>query len=85
MKISTQEPAERPYSVQLSAAEIVGLVRFHTSQVKRITRVMGQESMKLTRGVFPVSRQLNALHDEAKRQSDAHIARARALLSIIQK
>jgi hypothetical protein len=76
---------ERPYTLALSADEIAALVKYHTNCVKRVSNKMGKAALE-HRGttLLPSGRYLKMLHDEAKKISDSHIARAKGLVSLLQ-
>lgn len=84
-KISLSEPAERPYSVALSKAEVCILARHHVSQTKRISKEFGQQALQLNaKSIFGSPRELRALKDLCVEQLKAHQDRARGLISIIK-
>ena len=87
MKIGCAEPAERPYTVALSGAEVVALVKYHVGQSKRITRVFGQEAMKdrAERGLFGNASKLNALAKLSRTLLNAHMDRAKGLAAILEE
>jgi hypothetical protein len=85
VKISSREPAERPYTIALSAAEVVALVKYHVAHCKRIPKDLGKAQLEAGRGSFFVPKHLNAkLVSAAKEQLEAHTTRAQGLASILK-
>ena len=84
--ITAWEPAaERPYAVQLSAAEVHALINHHVSQTKRCTKFVGNKLLKLSAtSVLPNRRQSSAYIEEGRKIVDAHISRAKGLQSILK-
>lgn len=84
-KISMVEPADRPFSVALSEAEICILARHHVAQTKRISKEFGQQALQLSaKSIFGSPRELKALKDVCMEQLKAHQTRALGLISIIK-
>lgn len=85
MKITTIEPAERPYTINLSKAEVVALVKYHCAQARRIPKALGQATMELrAHSLFGTKKQSDALIKAAQKQLEAHSLRAKGLASILQ-
>ena len=79
--ISTEEPAERPFNVALSHAEIIALSNWHCAQMRALKPRVGKILMKP--GIS--KRDSASIIKLAQRQLTAHGARARCLLSILPK
>ena len=84
VKYSTKEPAERPYKVDLSAAEVLALVNYHARHAKRIPKEMGKAILKEKTSLLPRAQAIKIIIDIAEEQSTAHLDRGKGLLSIIQ-
>jgi len=84
---STIEPAKRPYTVALSSAEIIALVKFHGSCAKNLSNATGKFLTQGGGGMFklPSSTEARIAIKVAKESIEAHGNRARGLLSFIQK
>ena len=77
---------ERPYTIELSCDEVAALVNYHCRCVRRVTNQMGKAALEHRgKSLLPSGRYLKLLHDEAKKLTDAHIARAKGLQSILKK
>lgn len=77
---------DRPFTIALSSDEIVALVNYHTRCARKATTAMGKAALEHRgRNLLPSGRYLKALHDEAKQIVDAHVGRAKGLLSLIRK
>jgi hypothetical protein len=78
---SAAEPAERPFNVALSLAEIVALANWHTAQIKRIKprvgKIIMEEGIRGPKAMLVIK--------EAQAQVAAHATRARGLLSILPR
>ena len=84
-KFSTQEPAERPFTVALSASEVAALSNWHLSICRKIPKRLGQAQMELqAKSILGSPRQMKQLIDIAKEQLKAHSDRATGLLSILK-
>jgi len=83
MKISAAEPAERELTIALSKAEVLALAVYHISQAKRVTRKVGKLANEML-ALKKSARELKAAVEVAKSMSDAHIARARGLSSLLK-
>jgi len=85
-KIPVSDSTERPFTVSLSAAEVLAIVNYHTAQVRRIPKILGNAALKLqASSILWSSRDMRALHAEAKLQVESHTNRARGLLSILKQ
>jgi hypothetical protein len=79
-----QKSRETPYTIAISKNEMIALIKWHTAQVKALPKKVGAISMKMAaESAFPRTRDLKALHDEAKDVMTYHTSRAKGLLSII--
>jgi hypothetical protein len=75
---------DTPFTIAISKNEMIAIIKFHTAQVRALPKKVGAISMKLAaENVFPKTRELKALHDEAKDVMAYHTSRARGLLSLI--
>jgi hypothetical protein len=84
-KISTSEPADRPYNIALSEAEIIALADWHLKVAKSIPKKLGQTALNLSANtLFRPGRDSKALFSHARQQIDAHCLRARGLSSILK-
>ena len=83
MKISCHEPAERPFTVALSHAEVVALAKYHVSQARGIPKRLGSASMELLTMSPLNGRGVKRLHDVAKQQLEAHAQRTEQLMKIL--
>lgn len=82
---SSVEPAERPLTVALSHAELVAVINYHVAATRRISKLTGKTLLeKRAENVFFKSRESAALISEARKQVDAHMARALGLQSILK-
>lgn len=85
VKISTKEPADRLFKMELSHAEVIALVNWHTAQVKNTTKRFGAAAMEMQKfNVIPNGKNLKSLHTLAKEQIESHAARGRELIGIIK-
>jgi hypothetical protein len=84
MKITTYEPAERPIQIAISLAEMLALVKYHEAQVKRIPKELGKALLQPT--PYGVTRAKMAARYQKEGQAlvEAHLQRARGLLSILK-
>ena len=80
---STIEPAERPFTVALSEAEIAALANWHLTVAKRIPQKLGKTALKFSADNLFRARDSKALFNHAREQIDAHCKRAQGLNSII--
>ncbi len=84
-KISSLEPAERPYTVALSDAEVFALIKHHVAMTKRVTKIVGNKLLVLSaKSPLPQRRDSNALIEEGRKMVEAHLARAKGLQSFIK-
>ena len=84
-KVSLQEPADREFTVALSHAEMIALVKWHTSQVRATTKRFGSAALDMQRfNVIPSGANLKSLHDVAKSQIVNHTSRARELRAVLK-
>ena len=75
---------ETPFNIALSKNEMIALIKWHASQMRAIPKKVGAISMKMAAdSPFPRTRDLKALHDEAKDVMNYHSGRAKGLLSLI--
>jgi hypothetical protein len=70
---------ERRITVELSEREVLAVVLFHKSQMKKIVNALGKASLDFSR-----ARDLKALHGEAKKLIESHTARGKELLSLLK-
>ena len=85
-KISTIEPAERPFTIALSESEIAALANWHLNIARGIPKKLGQATLKFSaENIFRTARDQKALIDHARDQVKAHCNRAKGLSSIIAK
>ena len=85
MKYSTNEPAERPYQVALSAAEVVALVNYHAGHAKKIPKDLGKALLNKSITAFvTTSRDRKILIDDCEAQVNAHLNRGKGLLSFLK-
>jgi hypothetical protein len=71
-------------TVALSHAELCALIKWHSAQARTVGRKLGKVQMEMMAERFPASgKTLKVLHQEAKRQIDFHIGRAKGLLSLL--
>lgn len=77
--ISLKEPAERPMMLALSHAEVHQLVQYHKKQAKACV----SEAVKICAKEKLNSAQFKALQKLVEGQIDAHYARARGLMSLL--
>lgn len=80
--ISQKEPAERPYSIHLSAAEIAALVKYHVTESKRTVKALGKAIESRFNGNIN-QKELNALTLSTRENRAAHIERAHDLAAIL--
>jgi hypothetical protein len=85
IKISKQEPATRPVTIDLSVAEIIALVEYHMREAKASTRRFGTAAMQLNANPLPQGRKLKLLHDACTANVNAHQTRARGILALAQE
>lgn len=86
IKSTAAEPAERAFTVALSAAELIAVIKWHSTQAARIPKALGQASLELqAASPLPSGRRLRELHDIAKEQLTAHATRARELMALLPK
>jgi len=73
IKISKQEPANRPVHLDLSVAEVIALVDYHMRESKAITRRFGSAAMQLNAEPAAAGpeakRAARCLHSERERPS----------------
>ena len=85
IKFSQQEPAERPYTVPLSVAEIAALANWHVGVCRAIPKRLGKAQMELqSKSILGSPRQMKQLLDTAKEQLRAHSARTEELMAILK-
>lgn len=77
--VSTSEPADRPYMVALSKAEIITLVNHHVKMIKGITKRAGSAMAVAS------PKELKTLQSVVQQEVNAHGTRGRGLLSIIKE
>ena len=85
-KIPSWEPVtERPYTVELSLAEVHALINHHILQTKRCTKFVGNKLLKLSASSpLPSSRESKAYIEEGRKIVEAHIKRAQGLQSFLK-
>jgi hypothetical protein len=82
----TIPPEDRPYTVALSANEVYALVKWNCAQMRRITKLFGQEALQLqAKSCFPQGTRLNQMKDVCKAKVEEHFKRAQGLASILKK
>lgn len=69
--------------VALSHAEVLALIKYHTGQAKRVTRVFGNEAIKLKSDFFSSGNKLKALANISREQLKGHSDRSNELLKIL--
>ena len=84
MKYSTNEPAERPYQVALSAAEVIALVNYHAGHAKKIPKDLGKALLNKSNPFLTRPRDTKFLINECEAQGNAHLNRGKGLLSFLQ-
>lgn len=84
LTVSALEPAERPFTLNVSAAEIIALVRHHQNQSKRVPKILGKLLMDKSSSGFPRGSDMAVARKEAEKILNAHLTRARGLLSILK-
>ena len=78
-------PETYPHTIALSDREIVGLVNWHTAQIKRTIKQAGKAMLEVTASSpLPKGRTLKIVHDEAKTIVEFHQSRAKQLLAILK-
>lgn len=85
LKASCQEPAERPFSLEISRAELVALVKFHCAQAKAVARRFGKAALELRAQTLFGGRALKELSDMAREQQQYHMARAKGLAALLEE
>jgi hypothetical protein len=84
-KISTVEPAERPYTVALSAAEVRVLANHHVKICKKIPAKVGETAMNQAfKNPLMASHKSKALFNAARELMKAHSDRAIGLNSLLK-
>lgn len=77
-------PETYPHTIALSDREIIGLVKWHTAQIKRTVKRAGQAMLEISTSPMPKGRALKALHDEAETIVTFHQSRAKELLAVVK-
>ncbi len=84
-KFSQSEPAERPYTVALSGAEVIALANWHVSIARGIPKRLGKAQMELqAKSILGSPRQMKELLAVAREQLNAHSDRTKELMAIIK-
>jgi hypothetical protein len=77
-----KEPA---FSIQLSKAEIIALIKWHTAESRAISKRFGQAVFKMqTKTTFGSSRDVMMLKRVCQDEIEKHHVRAKGLLALIQ-
>ena len=86
-KTTSIEPAEEhPYTVALSSAEVVALIKHHIRMTKRVTKVVGDKLLVLqAKSLLPNRRESSAMIEQGRVMVEAHLKRAKGLQSILRK
>jgi len=84
LKISKQEPAERPFTLSLSAAEVIVLANYHVKESKAVVKQYGQAVSAVMMSRPLSKREQAALNQEAGTLMAAHSLRAKGLLSLVK-
>jgi hypothetical protein len=74
-----------PFTLEISQAELVALIKWHGTQVKSIAKKFGK--VATDDHIFskaPSARDLKILHDVTKGAMEKHINRARGLASLLK-
>jgi hypothetical protein len=80
IKFSTHEPADRPYQIALSAAEILALAQYHRRRIVSTQSRVGKSLYSSTRRPT----EIRAIHKIGKDLIDAHCRRINGLVSILK-
>jgi hypothetical protein len=84
-KALMSEPAERPFMVALSDAEMLALIHHHIKEMRHITKSVGNKLMDLrANNPFAGARTSRILIDAGKDLMNAHAQRAKGLQSILE-
>jgi hypothetical protein len=84
MKISTYEPAERPFKIDLSDPEVLALAKYHYAQQRKIPRELGKALLKSPPAGISRAKMAAYYQKEGQALIDAHSRRARGLLAILR-
>jgi len=77
---------DRPYTVALSAHEVHAVMKWNVAQIRRVTKLFGQEALELSaKSLSPQGTRLNHMREACMAKVKQHYDRARGLASILEK
>lgn len=76
--------AELPISISLTRNELVCLIKWHQREANGVSRRLGKATMQLLSGGRPSKRDLTLLNNHAVKIAEAHLLRAKGLISILK-
>ena len=83
--MSDPNQTERPFTIAISQAELVALVKWNTAQAKRVVKVFGQEALKASAtSIFPQGTKLATIKTVCLGELEKHTTRAKGLASLLK-
>ncbi|MCX6896283.1 MAG: hypothetical protein NTZ16_12460 [Verrucomicrobia bacterium] len=76
---------ERPFTIAISQAELIALVKWNAAQAKRVVKIFGQESLKVSAtSIFPQGTKLATMKAVCLGELDKYTTRAKGLASLLK-